>query len=65
MFSSNYHDNHSNHHGNYYAEQLLVSCQCSKVSSCRVVKLPSLIPWDSGHAEIFFVSMSMLKPNCL
>ena len=39
----NYHDNHSNHHGNYHAEQLLFSCQCSKVSSCRVVKLSSLI----------------------
>ena len=60
----NYHDNHSNHHGNYHAEQLLFSCQCSKVSSCRVVKLSSLIPWDSGHAEKK-ISMSMLKPNCL
>ena len=29
----NYHDNHSNHNGNYHAEQLLFSCQCSKVSS--------------------------------
>ena len=33
----NYHDNHSN----YHAEQLLFSCQCSKVSSCRVVRLSS------------------------
>ena len=32
----NHHDNHSNHHGNYHAEQLLFSCQCSKVSSCQV-----------------------------
>ena len=39
----NYHDNHSNHHGNYHAEQLLFSCQCSKVSSCQVVRLSSLI----------------------
>ena len=61
----NYHDNHSNHHGSYHAEQLLFSCQFSKVSSCQVVKLSSLIPWDSGHAEQIFVSMSMLKPNCL
>ena len=50
----NYHDNHSNHHGNYHAERLLFSCQCSKVSSCRVVsvKLPSSIPLDSGHASM-------------
>ena len=34
----NYHDNHSNHHGSYHAEQLLFSCQFSKVSSCQVVK---------------------------
>ena len=27
----NYHDNHSNHHGSYHAEQLLFSCQFSKV----------------------------------
>ena len=34
-----YHGSHyGNHHGNYHAEQLLFSCQCSKVSSCRVVK---------------------------
>ena len=37
----NYHDNHSNHHGSYHAEQLLFSCQCSKVSSCQVVTTPS------------------------
>ena len=61
----NYHDNHSNHHGSYHAEQLLFSCQFSKVSSCQVVKLSSLIPWDLVHAEQIFVSMSMLKPNCL
>ena len=35
------------------------------MSSCQVVKLSSLIPWDSGQAEKFFVSMSMLKPNRL
>ena len=35
----NYHDNHSNHHGSYHAEQLLFSCQFSKVSSCQVVRL--------------------------
>ena len=35
----NYHDNHSNHRGNYHAEQILFSCQYSKVSSCRVVRL--------------------------
>ena len=40
----NYHDNHSNHHGNYHAEQLLFSCQCSKVSSCRVVKFDRFLP---------------------
>ena len=40
----NYHDNHSNHHGNYPAEQLLFSCQCSKVSSCRVVKFDPFLP---------------------
>ena len=39
----NYHDNHSNHHGSYHAEQLLFSCQFSKVSSCQVVRLSSLI----------------------
>ena len=62
----NYHDNHSNHRGNYHAEQLLFSCQCSQGSSCRVVRLSSSIPWDSGlGTEFFFVSMSMLKPNCL
>ena len=54
---SNHHDNHSNHHGNYHAEQLLFSCQCSKVSSCRVVMLSSLIPWDSGHAEQLFLCL--------
>ena len=50
----NYYDNHSNHHGNYHAERLLFSCQCSKVSSCRVVsvKLPSSIPLNSGHASM-------------
>ena len=53
----NYHDNHSNHHGNYHAEQLLFSCQCSKVSSCRVVRLSSSIPWDSGHAEQMFLCL--------
>ena len=57
----NYHDNHSNHHGNYHAEQLLFSCQCSKVSSCQVVKLSSSIPWDLGHAEQIFVSMSIFE----
>ena len=56
----NYHDNHSNHHGNYHAEQLLFSCQCSKVSSCRVVRLSSLIPWDSGHANKFLFLCSNL-----
>ena len=39
----NYHDNHSYHRGNYHAEQLLFSCQCSKVSSCQVVRLSNLI----------------------
>ena len=33
----NYHDNHSNHN----AEQLLFSCQFSKVSSCQVDKFDS------------------------
>ena len=39
----NYHDNHSYHRGNYHAEQLLFSCQCSKVSSCHVVRLSNSI----------------------
>ena len=40
-------------------------CQVVGLSGCQVVKLSSSIPWDSGHAEQIFVSMSMLKPNCL
>ena len=55
--NGNYHDNHSNHNGNYHAEQLLFSCQSSKVSSCQVAKLPSSIPWDSGHAEQMFLCL--------
>ena len=35
----NHGSHYGNHHGNYHAEQLLFSCQCSKVSSCRVVRL--------------------------
>ena len=38
----NYHDNHSNQHGSYHAEQLLFSCQFSKVSSCQVMCLSCL-----------------------
>merc|ERR1712001_645012 len=40
---SHYGNHHSNHHGNYNAEQLLFSCQFSKVSSCQVVRLSSLV----------------------
>ena len=48
----NYHDNQSNHHGNYHCMSMLKSV---KLSGCQVVKLPSLIPWDSGHAEKKFL----------
>ena len=53
-YPGNHGSHYGNHHGNYHAEQLLISCQCSKVSSCRVVsvKLPSSIPLDSGHASM-------------
>ena len=37
-------------------------CQVAGLSGCQVVKLDSL---GLGHAEQIFVSMSMLKPNCL
>merc|ERR1712173_329851 len=59
----NHGSHYGNHHGNYHAEQLLFSCQCSKVSSCRVVRLSSSIPWDSGHAEQIFFSMSRVPRN--
>ena len=38
----NHGSQHGNHHANYHAEQLLFSCQFSKVSSCQVMCLSCL-----------------------
>ena len=51
----NHGSHYGNHHGNYHVN----------AQKCQVVRLSSSIPWDSGHAEQIFVSMSMLKPNFL
>ena len=63
----NYHDNHSNHHGSYHAEQLLFSCQFSKVSSCQVVRLCAYHVYSTA-SNLAIRSQTMhtgIKPSCI